>query len=48
MYALVLIDEAEFLRLMGNGTGYSDEDIKGTEATPELEDGNLFTGLEEN
>ena len=44
---VTVIDEAEFLRLLGSGTGNSDEDIKGTEATPVSEEGNLFSGLEE-
>ena len=42
-----MIDEAEFLRLMGNGTGYSDEFPEGADAAPASEEGNLFVGLEE-
>ena len=44
---VTVIDEAEFLRLMGNGTGYSDEFAEGADAAPASEEGNLFAGWEE-
>ena len=44
---VTVIDEAEFLRLLGSSTGISDEETKETEATPVSEEGNLFAGLEE-
>ena len=43
---VTVIDEAEFLRLMGNGTGYSDEFAEGADAAPASEEGNLFAGWE--